>query len=563
MRNFVVVFLFFIFGITLGKDSEKVSSMPSVVPAAESKNNMTVSGQEDVLLKSKNRDNATASDLDVVFSKLKNADKETLVVFNCEGVVFSYSDAAFSKENKHIWSDFYEKRLSFDREKNKKIDRALLFAPKKIIDMNYLQNFKALVDRGINMVFVYQIDENKIKFPEEGMIRSVVSSILEDVGMNLNENPSVKLLITDSKKFSRDLTDIVVDFSKSESKSEAKAKSGDQADNKTKKQLTQKVNPVNKIILVHEGSLKIDSKQINLPMEEMLVNFKGIKGNITENQAKKQIEILGKIGEWMHDGKIQEITDCATDEDKIYMLCKQSIIDVCPCAEIMEEKIYEKIASVVTNENSLKNLEEIIDYFQEINNTLPNIFHYALRKYLWEICHKLGIEGEKAIKVLKEMKSFPFNEYEVQSSVHKVVKRLGCGIHWRDIAKYEFAEDFIMTGGRMEKMKDSLKNKEHEKVTTSLFSMKKLVSSSRYKTYMKVMGKILDKVHFGINRMVEDQKNELIRILHENKIEDSKIMGVFNISEEKFKNIISVKDLKNEGNNKRDIKKIEKLQKTT
>lgn len=538
MRNLVTVFLFFIFGTIFGKELETLSSSSNVViPDLENKGRVMVSGEEGIPSNVKKVNRTTEADLDVVFSKLKNADKETLIIFNCEGVVFSYLDAAFSRENKNIWSDFYEKRSNFDREKNQKIDNALFFTPKRLMAIKYQQDFKDLADRGTNMVFVYQIDENRMKFPDEKMIRSVVSSMLRDVGLNLNENSSVRLLITDAKKISSDLVDVVREFSKSESK----AKSNNQVKGKTEEQSKGKSTPIKKIILVHDGSLKLDDKQINLPIEEMSVNFWNIKSNITAHQMKKQIEILGKIGEWMHDTRIREITDCADDESLIYMLCKQSIMDVCTCSEIIEEKIYEKIASIVNDKASLEHLEEIIDDFQEIYNTLPNIFHYVERVYLWEMCRKLGLEEQKAIEILKQVNRLYFNEYEVRDAPHKIVRRLGCGIHWRDMAKYEFIRNYLMTD---------------EKVTKS-------IDSPRGKIYQKVLNTVFDKVGSDMSHMIEDKKDELIKILHENKIEDKKIMDVFKISEEKFKNIISIKSLKNEEGDRKNIKKIEKSQKTT
>ena len=538
MRNLVTVFLFFIFGTIFGKELETLSSSSNVViPDLENKGRVMVSGEEGIPSNVKKVNRTTEADLDVVFSKLKNADKETLIIFNCEGVVFSYLDAAFSRENKNIWSDFYEKRSNFDREKNQKIDNALFFAPKRLMAIKYQQDFKDLADRGTNMVFVYQIDENRMKFPDEKMIRSVVSSMLRDVGLNLNENSSVRLLITDAKKISSDLVDVVREFSKSESK----AKSNNQVKGKTEEQSKGKSTPIKKIILVHDGSLKLDDKQINLPIEEMSVNFWNIKSNITAHQMKKQIEILGKIGEWMHDTRIREITDCADDESLIYMLCKQSIMDVCTCSEIIEEKIYEKIASIVNDKASLEHLEEIIDDFQEIYNTLPNIFHYVERVYLWEMCRKLGLEEQKAIEILKQVNRLYFNEYEVRDAPHKIVRRLGCGIHWRDMAKYEFIRNYLMTD---------------EKVTKS-------IDSPRGKIYQKVLNTVFDKVGSDMSHMIEDKKDELIKILHENKIEDKKIMDVFKISEEKFKNIISIESLKNEEGDRKNIKKIEKSQKTT
>ncbi len=542
MRNLIIAFLFFICGTIFGKDFKTTSESDQSDVAGsvlENRSKTTISGSNGAFSEVKNGDKATKIDLDVVFSKLKKVNRETLLVFSCEGVVFSYIDAAFSKENKDIWSDLYKKRSNFDREKNERIDRALFFAPKRLVAMKYQQNFKDLVARGTNMVFVYQIDENKMKFPDERMIKSVVSSMLGDIGLNPNENSSVKLLITNSKKISSDFVDIMKEFAKS--KIEADANSNNLADNKTKEQLTPKSNSIKKIFLVHDGSLKLDDKQINLPIEEMSVNFEDTKNNLTKDQLKKQIEILGKIGEWMHDMRIREITESASDEDLIYMLCKQSIMDVCSCSEIIEEKIYEKISSIVEDKNALKNLDDIIDNFQEIHNTLPNIFHYVSRVYMWEMCHKLGLAEQKVIEILKKMNRLYFNEHEVREATHKVVRQLGCGIHWRDMAKYEFVRNYLMTG---------------EKVTKSS-------DSPRIKIYMRILNTVFDRIISGMTRMMEDKKSELIGILRENKVEDKKIMDVFKISEEKFKKIISTNVLKNEQGKTENGKKIKKSEQST
>ena len=541
MRDFVKIFLLFIFGAAFGRYfdersfelSKVISSLKSenttIISNSEFKNGTTISEADNTLSEQKKGDRITVFGMDDVFSKLKNADNETLVILNCENIVFTYLDAAFSKENKSIWTDFYEKRSNLERKMNEKIDRALFFAPKRIIDMKYKRDLGNLRDRGVNIAFVYQIDENKMKFLDEEMIKSVVSSMLSDIGLNPNENSSVKLLITDSKKISSGMAELIAGWAKSNIDSSPSLKTN------------RKSNSISKIILIHEGNLKLDNKQINLPIEEILINFESPKEDITKDQMKKQIEILGKIGEWMHDMRIREVTNCANDEELVYKLCKESIMDVCSCAEIIEEKIYEKIASIVTDKNVLENLEDIIDYFQEIHNRLPNIFHYAFRKYLWELCSTLGIENEKAIEIFRKMRHFHFNEHEVQEHTHRVVKRLGCGIHWRDMVKYEFVREFLATGEKALGSNDS----------------------SRYKTYMKVMNIVFNRVSISMRHMMEDRKHEFIRILHENGIEDSKIMNIFNISEEKFKNIISTNSLKNEESDRKNIKKIEKSQKTT
>lgn len=541
MRDFVKIFLLFIFGAAFGRYfdersfelSKVISSLKSenttIISNSEFKNGTTISEADNTLSEQKKDDRITVFGMDDVFSKLKNANNETLVILNCENILFTYLDAAFSKENKSIWTDFYEKRSNLDRKMNEKIDRALFFAPKRIIDMKYKRDLGNLRDRGVNIVFVYQIDENKMKFLDEEMIKSVVSSMLSDIGLNPNENSSVKLLITDSKKISSGMAELIEGWAKSNIDSSPSLKTN------------RKSNSISKIILVHEGNLKLDNKQINLPIEEILINFESPKEDITKDQMKKQIEILGKIGEWIHDVRIREITNCANDEELVYKLCKQSIMDVCSCAEIVEEEIYEKIASIVEDKNVLKSVKEIIDDFQEIHNTLPDIFHYAFRKYLWEVCLTLRIEKGKAVEMLKKMRHFHLNEYEVQDHTYKVVRKLGSGIHWRDMAKYRFVKEFLTTGERTIKSDASL----------------------RYKIYMKVMNIVFDRVSAGMRHMMEEQKSEFIRILHENKVEDSKIIKAFNISEEKFKNIINTKRFKNEKDDKKIIKKIEKSQKNT
>lgn len=460
----------------------------------------------------------TAFGMDGVFPKLKDAKQETLVIFNCEGVVFSYLDAAFSEENKGVWADFSEKRSALDRGKDEKIDRALFFAPKRIADRRYKQEFKNLEDQKANMIFVYQINEDQMKFRNEGMIRSFIISILSEFGLNPNETSRIRLLITDSKKISSDIAEVVKDFSKTDGKSDS----------------------IKKVILVHDGSLELDKNQIHLPTEEILVDSQNRRVNVTRDQITKQLEILIKSGEWMDDVQIQRITN-RSDEEIVYELCKQSIMDVCSCSEIIEENIYEKIASIVNDKASLEHLEEIIDDFQEIYNTLPNIFHYVGRVYLWEMCHRLDLEEQKSIEILKQIKQFYFNEHEVRDAPHKVVRRLGCGIHWRDMAKYEFVKDFLMT---------------NEKVTKS-------VNSQREKIYQRVLNTVFDKAISNMGHMIEDKKNELIKILHENKVEDEKIMDVFKISEEKLKNIINANALKNEKSKTENGKKMKKPKKNT
>ncbi len=540
MRNFVKVFLFFILGMVYGEDFDEVSSeLNRKTVNSKNGDNITLFKSDDNVIQNLKRDEQiVVSTIDDMFSKLKNADKETLLILNCENIVFKYLDTAFSKGNQNIWSDFSEKRSKLDEAKNKRIDQALFFAPKGIIDMKHKEDFQKIKNQGLNIVCVYQANEDRMKFRNDGMISSFMTSILKDLGLNTKKNASIKLLVTDSKTISSDIAKIVKELTNRKEVLTSDAERNE----KTNKGNKAKVTSIKKIILVHDGSLNLDYKQINLPVKEILVNFQTQDQRIklTEDQISQQLEILQKTGEWMDDWRIQRITN-RSDEEVIYELCKQSIMDVCPCSEIIEEKIYEKIESIVKDKNSLKNLKEIIDDFQEIHNALPNIFHYVIRKYFWRMCNKLGIEENKSIEMLKKMEDFYFNEREVMEPTYKIVKRLGCGIHWRDMAKYEYIDNFIMTGNKS--------------IGT--------VDSERHKAYMKIVNIVFDKVSSRINRMLEDRKSKFIRILHENKIEDSKIMNIFKISEEKFKNIITKESLKNEEYVTKDEKKHKKSEENT
>ncbi len=455
-----------------------------------------------------------------IFSDLKDAKSETLLVIDCEGIVFSYMDSAFLEENKSIWKDFSKKRSGFVQEKNRQIDRALFHASKRIFDMKDRQGLKNLLNQGINMIFVYQVNEDRMKFRDELMIKSFLSSVLDDLGPD--KNSSVKLLVTDSKNISSDIAKIIKEI-------ETVA-----VDSKSKKE-----NLVKKVFFVHNKGITLDDKLISQSINDVLINFSYQSEKITKEQIMRQMEILEKTGEWMDDYRIQRIMKLS-DEDLIYELCKQSIMDVCPCREIIEDNIYEKIASIVRDKNTLTQARDIIDDFQDVFYTLHNIFHYVLRMHFWETCLDLGLTEQKAVEILKKIKGFYFDEYEAREVSYKILRNIGCGIHWRDMAKYEFLRNFV---------------KNNEKIAA------KETDSSRFRVYMKVLNAVFDRVSERMKHTVEDLQTELIKLLYENKIDDKKIIDIFKISEEKFKNITSESSLKNEEVKMEEQKKLKKSEK--
>lgn len=486
MRNFVVAFLFLVFGTTLG--------------------------------------------LDAVFPKLKDANKETLVVFNCENTIFSYLDAVFSKQNKDILAGFNKKRENLDREKNIRIDRALFFAPRRIMGMEYKQNFKDLQDKGANIIFVHQINEDRVKFSNELArdIRFSTYSFLneldlkKDEGFKKMQSSEEKerfidfengLLITNPQNISEDLAKIVTEFSKNKS--------------------------IKKIIVVHDGSLKINKSETKIPTEEIEVQVQEFKPIISGEQINRQLEILLESGEWMDDSRMQEISNLS-DEEVVFEICRQSIMDVCSCKEIIEEEIYRKVSSIVKDKNSTKNLDEIIDDFQEVYNSLPSIIHYVNRVHLWERCHMLDIEEKKVVELLNQVDRLYFNEHEVRDAPYKILRRIGSGIHWKDMEKYNYVKNFMKTGEKVRKNTDS----------------------SRYKIYLKILEIVFDRVNRDMTPILEELRDKTIKVLIQNKIEEKKIINIFKISEEKLKNIINANSLKNEEemaeNKKKDEKNIKK-----
>ena len=524
MRKFFAIFPFFVWGVVLGDNKYEsiTSGQLAINEKLQSKSEVSKNKgipEEEV------KTVLDSFGLDYVFSKLKDIDKETLVVFNCENVLFSYMDAAFSEANKEIWSDFYKKRDSLDREKNVIIDRSLLFVRKKIIEKRYIQDFKKVKDRAANVIFVYKFDENRTKFSKEfsSDIRNFTEHLLRELEFNVNDSENSKdpeftdnsdrsvnfrhnLLITNSKNISDDIVKIVDDFSRN--------------------------NQLKKIIVIHNGSWNVND--LNVPTEKILVNSQIPKSDITRDEIELQQKILLESGEWLDDYLIKDIRG-KSDEEIVYELCKRFILNVCPCTEIVEERIFAKISGIIKDENILKNLSEIIDFFQEIYYKLPNILYYANRAYLWDSHYSLGIEDQKAVEMLKEVKRLYFNEYEVKEVPHRVLKRIGCGIHWRDMAKYNYVRNFLRKGKRESEEGDS----------------------SRYGLYLKTLDVIFDKLRQDIEPFLDKSKSEFVKILIDHKIENKKIIRVFNISEEKLKNIISEEALKERTIEEKD-KKIKK-----
>lgn len=483
MRNFVVVFLFIVFGTTLG--------------------------------------------LDAIFPKLRDVNKETLVVFNCENILFSYLDAVFLKQNKDIWADFNKKRENLDREKNIKIDRALFFAPRRIIDRRYKQDFKDIQDKGANIVFVYQINEDRMRFCDELSrdIRFSTYNFLNELDLTKDEgfkriqssketerfiNFENGLLITNPRNVAEDLAKIATEFSKNKS--------------------------IKKIIVVHDGAISLNESDIKIPIKEIKIKPQEPKSIITKQQINRQLEILLGSGEWMDDFRMQKISNLS-DEEVVFEICRQSIMDVCSCKEIIEEEIYKKIFSIVKDKDSIKNIDEIIDDFQEVYNSLPNIIHYANRVHLWERCHMLDIEEKKIVELLEQVDRLYFNEHEVRDAPYRILRGLGSGIHWKDMEKYNYVKNFMRTGEKVKKNTDS----------------------SRYKIYLKVLEIVFDRVNRNMTPILEELRDKTIKVLVQNKIEEKRIMNIFKISEEELKNIININSLKNEEEIAEDKKNIKKI----
>ena len=151
---------------------------------------------------------------------------------------------------------------------------------------------------------------------------------------------------------------------------------------------------------------------------------------------------------------------------------------------------YEYVFSDITVEMEV----EIIDKSREDDKAAKRVY-----SIISEILNEIGISR--------------FNEDDMNLEAHKILKRIASGIHWKDLAKYNYLRN------RMQKTSE---NK---------------TMSEREKNYIDVVNLVFEKI-FGNGVQIEDTKNRFIKKLIEKKVEKAKILEFFKISEENLKKII-------------------------
>lgn len=192
-------------------------------------------------------------------------------------------------------------------------------------------------------------------------------------------------------------------------------------------------------------------------------------------------------------------------EEVVFYLCRRSVVDACTCHEVQEEQVYERLSKFVTDQSLLGDLGNIIDDFQEVNINLVPIFNFTASKCLWDALIQMGVSEDTALKIMSGTQNISFNKQDVESALFKVVRKLGCGVHWKDMAKYRYIKE-VITG-----IKEDFVPPEYNK--------------KHYDTYIKIIKTVIERQLD--ESAIDKTKKEFIRELYKNGVKKEQVEKVF------------------------------------
>ncbi len=358
----------------------------------------------------------------------KQANDSSFIVLEAENLIQHYLDSAFIYENdddvKNLYNNFLKKRDNLSKEINERIDFALLNAPRKFIGDRIQSILQDSIKNGARVLVIFRKND---KFLYQGKILNLLCNemkfVLGDLYKNWEPYSSEffrnGILIASNQDLDKQLRVIIE---------------------------SQRNKPIQQIFYITANS---DNKKIlldNLHVKVLRISIPIILSEkLSLNLLNEQLKLLEGNADWYSDNQMKELSQ-KSPKEILFHICKASILDICSCKEISEKILYKKLLNLLQNTEYEQYIQETIEDFQEINLSLIPILELVGNKCFIEICNLLNIDN-KIIEQAKKIKSgheFVFNEYLITSTPFKILKQLGCKVHWKDIEKYNWLKNKIM-----------------------------------------------------------------------------------------------------------------------
>ncbi len=430
----------------------------------------------------------TSPEMDKIYDLCKKADANTLVIIEAENIIQSYLSTLFMYENdsdvKQIYDDFLERRKKLPTEQNEKIELSLLNAPRTMIEnrIKYIIQ-EAREKSGTKFIILFNksnkfICNNKISNIIAEGLQHTLGNFGQDWEKYSFKNFKNGILITSKQEAINDLVPII-----------EKAHSE---------------KPIKKIFVIsaydHNSSDlpgKFRVEFLKLPPSNKL------PAKLSLELLKKQLQLLEESHTFYSDQEITELSK-QSPQEILYGQCKKLILDVCLCKEIDEITLYNQLYHLLKGTEFEKYILETIEDFQEINLSILPILYFVGNRFFYNICRSLDIKTiDKIVEKSENSNStgFKFDRNLLRGVPFKVLRNIGCRIHWKDLEKYNW-------------LNEQLSNAKKELISACPDAQRR----NHYREIIKIVAKSRE-----INKVVEQSKKDFIKIMEESGLDKEKL----------------------------------------
>ncbi|MBE6446959.1 MAG: hypothetical protein E7015_00495 [Alphaproteobacteria bacterium] len=367
------------------------------------------------------------SETDKICEFCKLASSDTLIILDATAFIVRFLDTAFAYDNempqKLLFDNFLKKRKKFPQDKNDQIDKALLNSYKRFAEDKLIHSISEAKKKKALILVVFD-KTNKFICSDKilQMISKQLSHILgepqdkwKDLGI---KNCPYGILATSSQNISKDLIEIL-------------------------KYILQK-HPIKQLMLITHDSRRQLFNLTPYKLRTLSISTdESTHKKISPELIKKQYSILEKHAQWYDDISIKKLSQTSS-EQILYDGCKEMILDVCPCKQINEIHIFNRLIPLLEDSPEEKYILETIEDFQEIRSTLIPILYFAGNKGLSWVFKSTHIDPKKINQLsFGSSTQFKYDPTEAAKEPFKAIKQKGCGIHWKDMIKFQYCMQLI------------------------------------------------------------------------------------------------------------------------
>lgn len=255
-----------------------------------------------------------------------------------------------------------------------------------------------------------------------------------------------------------------------------------------------------------------------------LASFVSVTAKVGDNLSNElKISAAQRVNSETKSESKSEKQEENANLDKALKIIRQQIFG-CPLEQIInQQEVFSKLRRIVPEtEFSSEDLMIFIEDAMEINKKYQMIFDFVIRSEYARRASNAGINADEALLFASseyiQLPKFILKKKVDKDKLDDVLSDLGCGIVWKDRAKYSFVQ-------RKYFGEENAKNNE------------KWYSSRRVQNYLKLI--------VEIDKFFEKSYSHLVYLIAQDfyyaDVSQEKIQKIFSFSDEELKSLIKPK----------------------